>query len=102
MTFIRDGKRKINKTAFREKLPDEMYLYLEAFLYIYKIMLGSKAPTMMPTDCSVRCTPTILPIIRISWDSHPTFRLILGGGFQGLSSTYEQAHVDLDLLTLAS
>ena len=24
------------------------------------------------------------------------------GGFQGLSSTYEQAHVDLDLLTLAS
>ena len=24
------------------------------------------------------------------------------GGSQGLSSTYEQAHVDLDLLTLAS
>ena len=23
-------------------------------------MLGSKAPTMMPTDCSVRCTPTTL------------------------------------------
>ena len=41
------------------------------------MMLGSKAPTMMPTDCSVLCTPTILP-------------------------TYEQAHVDLDLLTLAS
>ncbi len=35
---------------------------------------------MMPTDCSVRCTPTILPIIRISWDCHPTFRLILGRG----------------------
>ena len=66
------------------------------------MMLGAKALTMMPTDCSVRCTPTILPIIRISWDSHPTFRLILGGGSQGLSSTYEQAHVDLDLLTLAS
>ena len=31
----------------------------------------------MPTDCSVLCTPTIRP-------------------------TYEQAHVDLDLLTLAS
>ena len=30
------------------------------------ISLGAKAPTMMPTDCSVRCTPTILPIIRIS------------------------------------
>ena len=41
------------------------------------MMLGAKAPTMMPTDCSVLCTPTIRP-------------------------TYEQAHVDLDLLTLAS
>ena len=33
---------------------------------------------MMPTDCSVRRTPTILPSIRISWDYHPTFMLILG------------------------
>ena len=24
------------------------------------MMLGTKAPTMMPTDCSVRCTPTTL------------------------------------------
>ena len=55
----------------------------------------------MPTDCSVRCTPTILPNIRISWDYHPTFMLISGRS-QGLSSTYEQAHVDLDLLTLTS
>ena len=45
---------------------------------INKMMLESKAPTMMPADCSVLCTPTILPIIRISWDGHPTFRLILG------------------------
>ena len=37
-----------------------------------------KSPTMMPTDCSVRCTPTILPSIRISWDYHPTFMLISG------------------------
>ena len=36
-------------------------------LYKYKD-IGAKAPTMMPTDCSVLCTPTILPIIRISWD----------------------------------
>ena len=133
---------------------------------------------MMPTDCSVRCTPTILSGIRISWDYHPTFMSTLRfgrsktnihwmfcsisgltatgralpfcnlstlstglssfvsalrfhsnrglpllclrsasvgakrtstgcsapyrGGSQGLSSTYEQAHVDLDLLTLAS
>ncbi len=69
--------------------------------------------TLMPTDCSVLRTPTlypffrsasvrakhvplahsILPNIRISWDYHPTFMLI---------STYEQAHVGLDLLTLAS
>ena len=68
----------------------------------------------MPTDCSVHCTPTILSSIRISWDYHPTFYvyaplrseqnehpldvlLHIGGGSQGLSSTYEQAHVDLDL-----
>ncbi len=69
--------------------------------FLYNMMLGSKAPTMMPADCSVLCTPTILPIIRISWDYIP----LLGsywGGSQGLSSTYERAHVDLDLLTLAS
>ena len=41
------------------------------------------------------------PSIRISWDYHPTFMLISGRS-QGLLSTYEQAHVDLDLLTLAS
>ena len=46
-------------------------------------------------------TSTILPTIRISWDIYPTFMLILGG-FQGLSTTYEQAHVVLDLLTLVS
>ena len=45
--------------------------------------------------------PTILPNIRISWNIHPTFMLISGRS-QGLSPTYEQAHVGLDLLTLAS
>ena len=55
----------------------------------------------MPADCSVLRTPTILSNIRISWDIHPTFMLISGGP-QGLSPTYEQAHVGLDLLTLAS
>ena len=49
----------------------------------------------MPTDCSVLRTPTILPYIRI-------FLCSYRGGFQGLSPTYEQAHVGLDLLTLAS
>ena len=56
---------------------------------------------MMPADCSVLRTPTILSNIRISWDYHPTFMLISGGS-QGLSPTFEQAHVDSDLLTLAS
>ena len=56
---------------------------------------------MMPTDCSVRRTPTILPSIRISWDYHPTFMLI-SGWVPRSKSTYEQAHVDLDLLTLTS
>ena len=39
---------------------------------------GQKPPTMMPTDCSVLRTPTILPNIRISWDIYPTFMLISG------------------------
>ena len=38
------------------------------YIILMYMMLGSKAPTMMPADCSVLCTPTILPIIRISWD----------------------------------
>ena len=42
-------------------------------------------------NCFVLRTFTILSTLRFG-----------RGGFQGLSSTYEQAHVDLDLLTLAS
>ena len=56
---------------------------------------------MIPADCSVLRTLTIRPNIRISWDIHPTFMLISGGS-QGISPTYERAHVGLDLLTLAS
>ncbi|EET61567.1 hypothetical protein BRYFOR_06250 [Marvinbryantia formatexigens DSM 14469] len=44
----------------------------------YDMMLGSKALNMMPTDCYVLRTSTILPAIRISWDIHPTFMLISG------------------------
>ena len=39
---------------------------------------GQKPPTLMPTDCSVLRTPTILPDSRISWDYHPTFMLLSG------------------------
>ena len=42
-------------------------------------------------NCFVLRTFTILSTLRFD-----------RGGFQGLSSTYEQAHVDLDLLILAS
>ncbi len=41
-------------------------------------------------NCFVLRTFTILSTLRFG-----------RGGFQGLSSTYEQAHVDLDLLILA-
>nr|DAM48236.1 MAG TPA: hypothetical protein [Caudoviricetes sp.] len=57
---------------------------------------------MIPTNCSVLRTPTILPNIRISWDYHPTFMLISGSWSQGLSPSYERAHVGLDLLPLVS
>ncbi len=63
--------------------------------------IESKVPTMMPTDCSVRCTPTILPVFAYRGIIIPLLCSYRGGS-QGLSSTYEQAHVDLDLLTLAS
>ena len=33
---------------------------------------------MMPTNCFVLRTFTILPVIRISWDFHPTFMLMSG------------------------
>ena len=32
------------------------------------VVLGLLTSTMMPADCSVLCTPTILSNIRISWD----------------------------------
>lgn len=35
-------------------------------------------PTMIPTDCSMLRIPTLLPIIRISWELPPAFMLILG------------------------
>ena len=38
----------------------------------------SKHSNLDYTDCSVLCTPTILPAIRISWDKNPTFMLISG------------------------
>ena len=38
----------------------------------------SKPQNLDYTDCSVLCTPTILPAIRISWDENPTFMLISG------------------------
>ena len=40
---------------------------------------GQKSPTMMPTDCFVLRTPTILPAIRISWCLCPTF---IGAGLK--------------------
>ena len=39
---------------------------------------GLQHPNLDYTDCSVLCTPTILPAIRISWDENPTFMLISG------------------------
>ena len=53
----------------------------------------------MPTDCSVLRTPTILSNIR---GIYIPLLCSYWGGSQGLSPTYEQAHVGLDLLTLAS
>ena len=56
---------------------------------------------IIPTDCSVLRTLTILPSIRISQDFIPLLCSYRGGS-QVLTSTYEQAHVDSELLTLVS
>ena len=37
-------------------------------LFVQNMMSESKVRALMPADCSVLCTPTILPNIRISWD----------------------------------
>ena len=57
-----------------------LFIQIGSMLYFFYKMSGSKPPTLMPTDCSVLRTPTILPNIRISWDYHPTFMLISGAG----------------------
>ncbi len=58
-------------TYIKEVIKGESYIELSG-------CRGQKPPTLMPTDCSVLRTPTILPNIRISWDYHPTFMLISG------------------------
>ena len=61
-------------------------------------MLGSKAPN---NDANGLFRATHYPLFAY----HGAYAPLLcsyRGGSQGLSSTYEQAHVDLDLLTLAS
>lgn len=55
-------------------------------------MLEAKILAMMLTDCYVMHTYTNLFNIRISRDMHPIFMLI-SGRVQGLSATYEKAHV---------
>ena len=55
----------------------------------------------MPVDCSVLRTPTIPPIFAYRGIYIPLLCSYRGGS-QGPSPTYEQAHVGLDLLTLAS
>jgi len=72
------------------------------FIVFYCMMLGAKAPNY-----------DAYGLFRASHSHNPppifAYRGIIipllcsyRGGSQGLSSTYEQAHVDLDLLTLAS
>ena len=56
--------------------PDTPDFYLKAPMVI--AAMGLLTPTLMPTDCFVLRTSTILPNIRISWDYHPTFMLISG------------------------
>jgi hypothetical protein len=64
-------------------------------------MSGSKAPDFDAYGLLRATHSHNPPNIRISWDYHPTFMLISGRVKRSLPN-YEQAHVGLDLLTLAS
>ena len=66
------------------------------------MMPGQKPPTLIPANCSVLRTPTILPPIFAYRGIIIPLLCSYRGGSQGLSPTYEQAHVGLDLLTLVS
>ena len=78
-----------------------VWLVYNAFLILYngyRMMLGSKdAIRIVPYF--VR--PQFYPIFAYR-EAYAPLLCSYRGGSQGLSSTYEQAHVDLDLLTLAS
>ena len=76
--FIYNGINKIKGVNHMKKKKLKEFVILSLIFIL--IMLGTKTSTLMPTDCSVLCTPTILPTIRISWDCHPTFMLISGAG----------------------
>ena len=64
-------------------------------------MSGSKAPDFDAYGLLRATHSHNPPNIRISWYYHPTICEYRGGS-KGLLPTYEQAHVGLDLLTLAS
>ncbi len=70
------------------------FLYSTLLLYLNDV--GVKSPNYD----ALRIVPCVAlhnpPNYSHIVDCHPTFRLILGR-IQGLSSTYKQAHVDLDL-----
>lgn len=38
----------------------------QCFVCLFKMMLGSKSTTMMPADCSVLCTSTILASLKLN------------------------------------
>ena len=65
-------------------------------------MSGSKAPDFDAYGllCATHSHNPALYSHIVGLSSH--FYAYIGGGSQGLSPTYEQAHVGLDLLTLAS
>ena len=62
-------------------------------------MSGSKAPTLIPTDCFVLRTTTILPNIRISWDYHPTFMPLCFLLYAGYCSFFNRRTIFLAILT---
>ena len=62
-----------------------------------RMMWGSKAPNYDACGLFRASHSTILPNIRISWDIHPTFMLILG--LLALASQDIEVKLKFDLLT---
>ena len=72
---------------------------LNFIIYLLYRCRGKKPPTLIPTNCFVLRTTTILPNIRISWNYHPSFMLLCLLLYAGYCSFFNRRTIFLAILT---